>query len=97
MKNTLIFALLLSSSVYAQSQVYTDKDGRNIGYSTQYGNYTTYTDQNGNKGFSYSDGTTTNFTGKDGRPANPSEVMPEPVYQYNTPTQINPLYQPTGR
>lgn len=97
MKNTVILALLLSSSVFAQSQVYTDKDGRNIGYSTQYGNYTTYTDQNGNKGFSYSDGTTTNFTGKDGRPANPREVMPEPVYQYTTPTQINPLYQPTGR
>lgn len=97
MKKNLLLTLLLSSTVFAQSQVYTDKDGRNIGYSTQYGNYTTYTDQNGNKGFSYTDGTTTNFTGKDGRPANPYEVMPEPVYQYNRPTQVNPLYQPTGR
>ena len=97
MKKITFLALLLSSSVFAQSQVYTDKDGRNIGYSTQYGNYTTYTDQNGNKGFSYTDGTTTNFTGKNGRPANPSEVMPEPVYQYNRPAPINPLFLPNGK
>ena len=100
MNKTLLVAgslLVLSSSLLAQSTTYVDKDGRNIGYSTQHGNYTTYTDQSGNKGYSYSDGTTTNFTGKDGRPANPNEVIPSPPLNYNTPTQINPLYQPTGR
>lgn len=97
MKKITLLALLISTSVFAQSQVYTDKDGRNIGHSTQYGNYTTYTDKTGNTGYSYSDGQTTNFTGKDGRPVNPSEVMPEPVYQNNRPAPINPLFLSDGK
>ena len=95
MKNALLLALLFSSSLFAQSTTYVDKDGRNIGYSTQYGNYTTYTDKNGNTGYSYSDKQTTTFTGKDGRPANPTEVIPSPEPTYQTP--INPLYTPSGR
>ena len=97
MKNTLLLAMLFSSSVFAQGTTYMDKDGRNIGYSQQYGNYTTYTDKNGNTGYSYSDGRTTTFTGKDGRPANPYEVIPSPEPTYNSPTPINPLYTPSGR
>lgn len=62
----------LPSSLLAQSTTYVDKDGRNIGYATQYGNYTTYTNKTGDTGYSFSDGQTTNFTGRDGRPANPN-------------------------
>ena len=98
MKKITLLALLLSSSVFAQSQVYTDKDGRNIGYSTQYGNYTTYTDKTGNTGYSFSDGQTTNFTGRDGRPANPNQVIPSPQNDNQPLYQQNYKYQGyTGR
>lgn len=77
MKKALIVAIVLSSSV--QAQVIMGPDGRNIGYATQYGNYTQFTDKNGNTGYSFTEGVNTTYTDKNGRAATPDQVMPKPM------------------
>jgi hypothetical protein len=92
MKKALIVVLVLSSSV--QAQVIMGPDGRNVGYATQYGNYTQYTDKNGNTGYSFTDGTTTTFTGKDGRVTSPDRVVPSGVMPWEVPLVPNLPTQP---
>lgn len=78
MKKAFLVGLLAVSGVAAaqQAQVIMGPDGRNIGYATQYGNYTQFTDKNGNTGYSYTDGQNMTFTNKNGRVASPAEVVP---------------------
>lgn len=82
MKKVLIIAAILSSTV--QAQVIMGPDGRNIGYATQYKNYTQYTDKNGNTGYSFTEGLNTTYTGRDGRVTTPDQVMPSeaPIMPY---------------
>lgn len=90
MKTALLVGLMAASGIALaqQSQMIMGPDGRNIGSATQYGNYTQFTDKNGNTGYAYSDGQNTTFTDRNGRPAAPAQVIPQPdPYQYQPQQQ----------